>query len=94
MYEQFREPWAELTAPGAPFEVVEIEVRGLLVKAYASAPQSLRHIWLGSAGHGDADYLVYDDERWTYADAHREVGAVAVTKLDRIARSSAGAGPR
>lgn len=77
MYEQFRETWAELTGPGAPFEVVEIEVRGLTVKAYANAPASLRELWLGSAGHGGADYLVYGDERWTYAEAHREVAAVA-----------------
>ena len=77
MYEELREVWQELTAPGAPFEVHQVEVNGVSVRAYKSVPPSLREIWLGSAGHGDADYLVYGDERWTYAEAHREVNAVA-----------------
>jgi len=77
MYKELREVWNELTGPGAPFEVTEVEVRGVPTKVYASAPPSLREIWLGSAAHGDKDYLVYQDERWTYTEAHREVAAVA-----------------
>ena len=77
MYDQLRDVWNELTAPGAPFEVTEVEVRGLPLRAYAGAPPSLREFWLGSAVHADKDYLVYRDERWTYAEAHREVAAVA-----------------
>lgn len=77
MYEQLREVWKELTGPGAPFEVHEVEIRGIKQRAYKTVPPSLREVWLGSAAHGEADYLVYGDERWTYADAHREVAAVA-----------------
>jgi long-chain acyl-CoA synthetase len=77
MYEQLRDVWDEMTAPGAPFEVTEVEVRGIPLRAYAGAPSSLREFWLGSAVHADKDYLVYQDERWTYAEAHREVAAVA-----------------
>jgi long-chain acyl-CoA synthetase len=77
VYEQLREVWKELTGPGAPFEVHEVEIRGIKQRAYKTVPPSLREVWLGSAAHGEADYLVYGDERWTYADAHREVAAVA-----------------
>jgi long-chain acyl-CoA synthetase len=77
LYELLREVWNELTAPGAPFEVSEVTVRGVPVKAYVKAPATLRDLWLGSAVHGDKDYLVYEDHRWTYAEAHREVAAVA-----------------
>jgi long-chain acyl-CoA synthetase len=77
MYEQLREVWNEMIAPGGPFEVIEVEVGGQKLKAYASAPPSLRSLWQVSAAHADKDYLVYEDERWTYAEAHREVGAVA-----------------
>ena len=77
MYDELREIWRELTAPGAPFEVKEVEVRGVVIKAYASVPPSLRELWLMSAGHGDKDHLVYQDERWSYADAHREVASAA-----------------
>ena len=77
MYQELKEVWQEFTGPGAPFEVHDVEVNGITVKAYKSIPPSLREIWLGAAVHADADYLVYEDERWTYADAQREVNAVA-----------------
>jgi long-chain acyl-CoA synthetase len=57
--------------------VIETEVRGIPLRAYKNAPHSLRDVWLGSAQHGELDYLVYEDERWTYQDAHREVASVA-----------------
>ncbi len=83
MYAQLKEVWDQLTGPGAPFEVKEVEVRGIPVRAYASAPGSLRDVWLMSAAHGDKDYLVYEDERWTYDQAHAEVGAVAAWRVEQ-----------
>jgi long-chain acyl-CoA synthetase len=83
MYDELRETWAQLTGPGAPFEVIEVEVDGIPLKTYKGAPASLREIWVGSAGHGDSDYLVYQDDRWTFSEAHREVGAVAAWLQDR-----------
>jgi len=77
MYAELRQVWQELTAPGGAFEVEEVEVRGIPIRSYAKAPPSLREVWLGSAAHGDADYLVYADERWTFAQAHAEVAGVA-----------------
>lgn len=77
MYQELKEVWQEFTGPGAPFETHSVEVNGISVKAYKSIPPSLREIWLGSAGHAESDYLVYEGERWTYTEAHREVNAVA-----------------
>jgi len=77
MYRQLREVWDELTAPGAPFAVTEVEFQGVPIRSYANAPPSLREVWLASAAFADRDYLVYDDERWTYADAHRDVASIA-----------------
>jgi long-chain acyl-CoA synthetase len=77
VYDELRQVWNELTGPGAPFEVQEVEVRGTKLRSYVNAPASLRDVWLGSAAHGSSDHLVYGDERWTFADAHREVAAVA-----------------
>ncbi len=42
MYQQYQEAWQELTAPGAPFAVEEVDVRGVTIKSYAAAPPSLR----------------------------------------------------
>jgi long-chain acyl-CoA synthetase len=77
MYSELRQAWADLVAPGAPFEIRTVEVNGRSLRAYASAPPSLREVWLASAAHGDKDYLVYGDERWTYAQAHRDVASIA-----------------
>jgi long-chain acyl-CoA synthetase len=77
VYDELRQVWKELTAPGAPFEVTEVEVRGVTQRAYAQAPGSLRDVWLASAAHGANDYLVYEQERWSFDDAHREVAALA-----------------
>lgn len=77
MYKALAETWSKLISEGSPFEIAETEVRGEMIKAYALAPPSLREIWLSSMQFADRDYLVYQDERWTYAEAHRDVAAIA-----------------
>ena len=61
-------------------------------KVFTNAPPSLRAVWEGSAVHADNDYLVYEDERITFAEAHRQVRALAtwlrqagVQQRDRVA---------
>ena len=76
MYDELRTAWGELTAPGAPFEVGEVEVRGIRMRAFTHAPATLRDLWLGSRAHGEADYLVYEGERWSYDRAHQQVGSI------------------
>lgn len=49
MYQQYREAWAALTAPGAEFEVVTTVVRGVPIKTYANALPTLRDVWLAFA---------------------------------------------
>ncbi len=77
MYEELRQVWAEMTGPDSLFAITETEVRGEKLKTYAMAPNSLRDIWMLAAGFADRDYLVYEDEVWTYADAHAEAAAIA-----------------
>ena len=77
MYDQLREAWSELTAPGAQFEIEVVEVRGHPIRSYVNAPASLRDLWLASAAYGDRDYLVYHDVRISYAEAHRQVASIA-----------------
>ncbi len=77
IYSYLKEGWAALTGPGGDFEVTTTQVRGVPIRTFASAPPSMREIWLSSAQFPDRDYLVYQDERWTYAQAHAEVAALA-----------------
>jgi len=92
VYKELTETVAALTSPGEMFGIAEVEVGGHTLKAWEMAPNSLRDLWLATAGHGDADYLVYGEERWTYAQAHDEVARIAnwlveagVKPRDRVA---------
>ena len=76
-YAELNQAWSELTAPGAPFEIVEIEVRGARLKSFKNAPPNIRALWLSTAAFADRDYLVYGNERITYGEAHRQVASIA-----------------
>ena len=75
--------WKRLTAPGAPFAWSVTDIRGVPTRTYDAAPASLRAIWEASAAHGDAEYLVYGQERLCHADAHRIVRGVATHLAER-----------
>jgi long-chain acyl-CoA synthetase len=76
-YAELQKAWNELTAPGAPFEIVETEVRGQMLRCYKNAPPNIRAFWLSTAAYGDRTYLVYQDERITYAQAHAMTASIA-----------------
>ncbi len=76
-YAELNTAWAELTQPGAPFEITEVEVGGVPIRAFKNAPPTARALWLSTAAFADRDYLVYGDERITYAQAHAQVAAIA-----------------
>ena len=92
MYAELKNVFDTMTAPGQMFELGEAEVAGQTLKAWKNTPNSLRDVWALSAGHAEKDYLVYQDERWTYADAHQQVARIAnwltangVGQHDRVA---------
>lgn len=76
-YAELKKAWAELTGPGAPLEVTEVEVGGQKLRAFKNAPPNVRALWLSTAAFAERDYLIYGDERITYAEAHRMVAACA-----------------
>ena len=73
----WNEAAAQLTAPGAPFAWTVNEVDGVPLRIFDNAPDSLRDLFAGTAAHGDADYLVFRDERLSYEEVHRQVRALA-----------------
>ena len=76
-YRELRAAWDELTAPGAEFEIGFVKVGGVELKHYVNAPASLRQVWLASRDFAERDYLVYEGERLTYAQAHANVASIA-----------------
>lgn len=77
MYKELKETVEELTSEGQIFALTDVDVNGQNLRAWAIAPPTIRDLWLMAAAHGDADYLVYQDERWTYAQAHEQVASIA-----------------
>ncbi|MDQ0465137.1 long-chain acyl-CoA synthetase [Caulobacter ginsengisoli] len=82
-YSELKTAWAELTAPGAPFEIVTVEVRGVPLRAYKNAPPNVRALWLSTAQFAERDYLVYRDQHITYAAAHRMTASIANWLMDQ-----------
>ncbi len=87
------EAHAALIAPGAPFEMEEAVIRGLTYRVWKSTPKNLRVLFDEMRAHGDKDYVVYEDDRLTYAGAIRASATIAhllrdqygVKKGDRVA---------
>ncbi len=75
--EHFRAAWDELTAPGAGFAMSEIEVRGIPTRVFTSAPPNMRVLWELAQAHAEKTYVVYEDERYTYAEIGAQVRALA-----------------
>ncbi|MEZ5571263.1 MAG: class I adenylate-forming enzyme family protein [Halioglobus sp.] len=77
MYSELKSTWDELTGPGQLFEIETLQVRGSPMRSYKHAPASLRDIWLGTAAHQDREYLIFEQERCTYAQAHVFTASIA-----------------
>ena len=84
---------AQLTAPGMPFEIEVVEIDGRPTKTWKNALPSMRALLEASRVHGDATFLVYEDERTTFAEHYAQAAAFArwlavdlgVRKGDRVA---------
>jgi len=78
----YAEAVAAVTAPGERFETATIDIRGVPTTVFAHAPASLREIFAGARLAGDADFLVYEDERWSFAEVMRHVDALGALLVD------------
>ena len=83
---------AILTAPGQPFEMATLPIRGIPTRTWKNAPPTLRDVFLAGRAHGDKTFLVHDDERVTFAAFARAAAALAarltadgIAKGDRVA---------
>ncbi len=78
------EATATLTAPGQGFEMETLTIRGVETRTWKQAPATLRSVLELSALHGDQTFLVYEDERITFAEHFRRASGLAHTLIDRF----------
>src|SRR5260221_3448672 len=83
---------ALLTAPGSPFEMEELVIRGVKTRVWKHAPPSIRAVLEMSRAHGEKIFLVHEDERVSFEALYRAVCALAwdlrsqgVEQGDRVA---------
>ena len=85
----------QLTAPGQMFETERRSVNGVEMTVWKNAPASLRVVLDMSMVHAPRDFLVYEDQRFTFDQHYRIVAALAhrlvdlgIGKGDRVAIAS------
>jgi len=74
---------AGITAPGKQFEVADVTVAGITYQAFKNAPQNMRQLFGTARGRGEQIFLVYEDERWSFAQVMANVDALAATLVNR-----------
>ncbi|MGA2123991.1 MAG: class I adenylate-forming enzyme family protein, partial [Acidimicrobiales bacterium] len=85
---------ALLTAPGQMFETERAVVKGIEMTVWKNAPSSLRQMLDASRSHGDLEFLVYEDQRYTFREHYAIVATLAhrlteyIKKGDRVAIAS------
>lgn len=87
-----REAMEKLVREDPHYRLETIERTGLPWRVYANAPSSLRAVLESTEAFGTRPFLVYEEERWTFADHFRIVSGLAqrwqslgVGKGDRVA---------
>jgi long-chain acyl-CoA synthetase len=84
---------AQLTSPGAEFELENRELYGRQIRSFKNGPHTLRQLFAESVS--DLDFFVYESERYTFKDtfekasqiAHLLIDEYGVQKGDRVAIS-------
>jgi len=83
-----------LIAVGGPLEVTTADIRGATLPVFQAAPANLRDFAAYFfAQHGDREFLVYGDERFSFAEVHADAVRIAavlqhhhgIAKGDRVA---------
>lgn len=84
---------AQLTAPGAPYELEECVVNGLPVRTFVNPPHTLRTLYADNVS--DETFVVYENERYTFREIYAQASRLAtalqsecgIGKGDRVAIS-------
>ena len=79
-----QEAVAQVTSPGQMFELAPwTRPDGGTYQVFSHAPPSMREIFGLARAHGDAPYLVFGDERRSFAETFAEADAFAATLVER-----------
>jgi long-chain acyl-CoA synthetase len=81
--EQLAQAVASLTAPGQMFALEDVEIRGHSYRSYKSQPRNLPQYLQAMRRHGDKDWVVLGEERYSYGEGFKLASAFAVALQQR-----------
>ena len=73
-YKELKAAWSELTSPGAPFEIIPVEVRGETLRCYKNAPPHLRAVFESMRRYGDRDITGHPLLQQKFGGPHHGLG--------------------
>jgi long-chain acyl-CoA synthetase len=79
----YEEALAQLTGPGGAFEITEATIRGRPYRVFRKTPPSLRALFDATRARGDATFLVYEDESWSFDEVMRHADALGAVLVGR-----------
>jgi len=79
----YQEATAKVTGAGQIFEITDLAVDGVGYRAFTHAPGTLREAFASARNQGDATFIVYEGERWSFADVMAKVDALASALVHR-----------
>ena len=74
---------AAVTAPGERYETDEVVIDGITQTVFKNVWPTLRDLFGTWPSRGDAPFLVYEDERLTFAETADRVAAAGATLVER-----------
>jgi len=74
---------AAVTATGSRFETITESVRGVDMTVFRNGPRTLREVFDAARAFGDATFLVYEDERWSFTDVMAQVDGLGAALVER-----------
>jgi hypothetical protein len=82
----FRTPFdtaiQSVTQSGAPFEIARAKFAGIEYLHYVNAPTTLTELLAAGRGHGDKEFIVYQQERWSFAEFYDQADRLAAQLTD------------
>jgi len=73
---------AAVTAAGERFETGTVDIAGVPNTVFVNGPNSLREVFATARLREDATFLVYEDERWSFADVMARVDALGALLVE------------
>jgi len=82
IFESVKDAIDHIAATEEKYALEQCEIRGVTYRTFRNGPKSLRDVLEMCLEHGDADFLVFEDERCSFHDVYRNTLRIANTLVD------------